>query len=338
MKKQSAFSRFVVLFTTLGMLLICFVASAQTTEQQRQERVSALIPVLMLLLLDEDEPKQEQPEIAVSQESISVFVGESAGNEVSGGAGSGALIFTSSNDSIAQVDEFSGLITGVSTGMVTITVFKRGDGIYLAGEPVSFTVLVMEKLTQQTLEAQNSLLQVLIGDTVANVITGGSGTGDLSFTSADPSIASVDQMSGVIQGISAGSTTITVNKAGDASFQPASPITFNVTVNKLTQSTLSFASSSLSIQVGVSETRLAQGGDGTGAITYSSDAPSVAVVDSNSGEITGVSVGNATITAVKAGDSTYLESNMATYSVVVSEAAVPPCVWDSTSWDECEWQ
>ncbi len=79
---------------------------------------------------------------------------------------------------------------------------------------------------------------------------------------------------------------------------------------------ISFAAAETpNVLLGSAAAKPATGGSGSGAITYSSSDPNVAIVDA-SGVLTAVGVGTATITAVKAADQNYTAAQ-ASYSVNV---------------------
>jgi hypothetical protein len=71
---------------------------------------------------------------------------------------------------------------------------------------------------------------------------------------------------------------------------------------------------------------LAAGGGGNGAITYTSDTPAVATVDSASGQVTIIALGTAQITATKAADPNYLSAN-ATYALRVAPRTLSVTGW-----------
>ena len=73
-------------------------------------------------------------------------------------------------------------------------------------------------------------------------------------------------------------------------------------------------------------TNVASGGAGTGAITYTSDTPSVATVDVNSGAVTIVAVGDVTITASKAADANY-QSAQASYKLDIAPRSIGIKAW-----------
>jgi Big-like domain-containing protein len=82
---------------------------------------------------------------------------------------------------------------------------------------------------------------------------------------------------------------------------------------------------------------VASGSAGTGAVTYTSDTPSVATVDAESGQVTIIAVGDATITASKAADAKYL-SAQATYILHIAPRSVGVNAWIGTSDTEVSFQ
>lgn len=77
-------------------------------------------------------------------------------------------------------------------------------------------------------------------------------------------------------------------------------------------------------------TNAATGGAGSGAITYVSDAPAIATVDTASGAVTIVAAGIAHVTASKAADSRYLAAT-ASYTIEVAPKSVSVVAWIGAS-------
>ena len=118
-----------------------------------------------------------------------------------------------------------------------------------------------------------------------------SGVSGGTWSSSDPSIASVVAESGLVTAQSAGSTDITYTAPVDGgSCQSSSSITFN-TLSAPSAGTLSASSTSFN----VSQTSQVSS-DGNSGGTYSSSDVSIATVDPSSGLVTGVGAGSVTIT------------------------------------------
>jgi uncharacterized protein YjdB len=109
--------------------------------------------------------------------------------------------WTSSNPSMATIDPSTGLVTGVTAGMLTISYAVSGSCVRTA----SFTV--------------RAVPAAIVGN--AGICTGGTSTltdpspTGVSWTSSTPSVATIGSISGTVTGISAGTSTITyLNNSG----------------------------------------------------------------------------------------------------------------------------
>ena len=77
------------------------------------------------------------------------------------------------------------------------------------------------KSNQEALVFAESSVELVIGGTHTNTISGGSGSGALSYSSDDTSIATVDS-TGKVTAVALGDTTISATKAADSSYNSAS--------------------------------------------------------------------------------------------------------------------
>ena len=77
------------------------------------------------------------------------------------------------------------------------------------------------KSNQEALVFAQSSVELVIGGTHTNTISGGSGSGALSYSSDDTSIATVDS-TGKVTAVALGDTTISATKAADSSYNSAS--------------------------------------------------------------------------------------------------------------------
>lgn len=110
------------------------------------------------------------------------------------------VVYTSSDESIATVDE-NGVITGVAEGEATIT---AAVGDLTASRTVSVIIPV------ETLTAEDASLHLADGAApLTYVVTPEHFTGNLTFASADESIATVDA-AGQVTPVAVGDTTVTV--------------------------------------------------------------------------------------------------------------------------------
>ncbi len=148
---------------------------------------------------------------------------------------------------------------------------------------------------------------------------------DATFTSSDPSIATVSRSAyakGLIQGVSPGTVTITATASDTKNGTFTSTRTF--TVQSVAVTGVNDISGASSVEVGSTitlSTSVTPADASNKTITWSSDATGVATVDSSTGVVTGVAVGTATITATSA-DGSYTKTKSVTVFATVSVTGV----------------
>lgn len=284
----------------------------------------------------------DQLPLTVASDPLLLDIGASLINAFSGGSGTGAFSFVSANPSVATVDPVTGLVTGLTAGgfageatlgITTITVSRAGDAEFLDAEPLSFTVQV-SRVAQPPLVVSSDPLVLDIGQATVNVLGGAPEGAFVLVDIIGETFAMYQGIDNLVTGLTAGTATITVGRTGTDSFLDAVPVTFDVIVNQLAQSPLEFDQEELNLMVGEVSSNIATGGDGTNNISYSSSDPSVATVDAN-GNVEAITIGSATITANRLGDATFLDATPISYTVTVVAML---CTWDSSNWDECEWE
>ncbi len=186
--------------------------------------------------------------------------------------------WTSDNPSVATVDP-SGVVTGVAGGSTTINYTVTNS----CGTTSSTKIITVIPLPNAgTVSGSSSICVNATTTFTSNGLSGG------TWSSPDPSVATVDPTTGLVTGIAPGNTTITYTVTTGCGTASASA---NITVIILPDAgTLSGAAT---VCVGANTTYTSNGLSGG---TWSSATPSVATVDPTTGVVTGVSAGNATIT------------------------------------------
>jgi uncharacterized protein YjdB len=154
-----------------------------------------------------------------------------ATSSLSGGS-YGAISYSSTNEAVATVNA-SGVVTPRSAGTATITATQAAvTGVNIqATQSYSLTV----NLASQTISSSASASSINTGATTTitttNTGSAGSGSGALSYLSSRPEFATVSA-SGVVTGVAAGSSAITVTKAADSTYAAATAtVSINVTVS-----------------------------------------------------------------------------------------------------------
>ena len=195
------------------------------------------------------------------------------------------LTWSSSNPSVASVDQ-NGKVNGLTSGKTTITVTTSN------GKQASCEVNVRVSISSVTLSESKVELEVNADTTLVATINPENTSEDktLTWSSSDPSVASVDQ-NGKVSGLTSGKTTITVTTSnGKKAVCEVNVIVSisNVTLNK----------EIMSLRLATSETLVAtinpENTSGDKTLTWTSSNPNVASVDQN-GKVIALSLGESTI-------------------------------------------
>ena len=216
------------------------------------------------------------------------------GTEEVGGTSTSIVIKnvgTSSSNRL-NVNMLSVTYTGGNT--TTYTYYSEGCG--------DFTIK-----TQPDMKFDTTNVALVIGETFTNKLTTNS-TGAVTYTSSDAAVASVDN-AGLVQALKAGKATITASVAETDDYK-AAVATYSVSVQKKEAvawfegniTTLTKKDNDAPFLLTVST-------KSDGAVTYSSEDPSVATIDYNSGLVTPLKAGTTTITASVAETETFRSKN-----------------------------
>ena len=195
-------------------------------------------------------------------------------------SGTGGGTWSSSAPGVANVNSGTGLVTAVSAGMTTIT-YTVSSG---CGAPVTASkVLTVSPNANAGIISGISPLCIGGTDTYTS-----SGTGGGTWSSSAPGVATVNSISGLVTGVSAGTATITYTVGGcNGPISASKVVTVSPTANAGTVSGTS------PLCIGANSTYTSNGDPGG---TWSSSLPGVATVNSTTGLVHAVSGGTTTIT------------------------------------------
>lgn len=221
-------------------------------------------------------------------------------NEITeGGSGTGAITYKISNtsvDGMAEIDEFTGELSIKKAGIITVTATKAGDSRY---EPVSasytLTINKIQQITPLKFNISNPETIIYGTNDFQNQAAGGSGAGQITYSSSDTSVAEADS-EGVLTVKKAGTVTITATKAEDDIYE-AQSTDYTITIERA-ESKIAFENTQPSDMTfnNKSFTNTVKIECGDGAVTYRSDNTEIATVDNN-GVVTFIASGTVTITA-----------------------------------------
>ena len=206
---------------------------------------------------------------------------------------SGAFTFTSNNTKVVKISE-AGTATIEGAGTATITATQAATGNYAAN-----SVTAEVTIAKAAPELSNiSLTGLVFGDADTTMNPRSTSSGAFTFSSNNTRVLTINEKTGIVRIVGAGTATITVKQASTTNYEAAS--------------------SSVTVQVGLATPAFQrldpiekQFGDATflfnwgtspsdGAITYTSNSPTVATIDATTGRVTIVSTGVATLTMSQA--------------------------------------
>jgi Leucine-rich repeat (LRR) protein len=218
--------------------------------------------------------------------------------------------YTSSDLTVATIDGNTVIIVGAGT--TTITASQAGDGNYLAATDVQQT-LTVEKAAQTI--TFGALDNKTFGDADFGLTATASSGLDVSYTSSDLTVATIDGNTVIIVG--AGTTTITASQAGDGNYLAATDVQQTLTVEKAAQ-TITFGALD-NKTFGDADFGLTATASSGLDVSYTSSDLTVATIDGNTVIIVGA--GTTTITASQAGDDNYNAATEVQQTLTVEQAA-----------------
>ena len=211
-------------------------------------------------------------------------------------------------------------IKGLNAGTARLTIYQKKTTKYNAtSQTFDFTVSKLANnvslaLSTTTLNVDGTATVVVTDDDSKGAVT--ATFSNIIYSNEaqnrDGGLLSYTATTKAITGVNAGSGSVTVTQAETYKYE-AKSATFNVTVNKLTQ-TLTWDNPDLetTMQKGTThEGNTATSSAGLTPVTYASSNTAAITVDANTGVLTAVEVGsNVTITASQAGNYKYLPATL----------------------------
>ena len=137
-------------------------------------------------------------------------------NAASGGAGTGAIAYDSSNAAVATAAA-GGVVTFVTAGTVTITASKAADANFRSAS-ASYTLVITAPVASQpqsiAFATAGPVSRPFADGLYTNVAAGGAGTGAITYGSSNTAVASVTA-DGLVVFAAAGTVVITATKAAE---------------------------------------------------------------------------------------------------------------------------
>ena len=167
-----------------------------------------------------------------------------------------------------------------------------------------------------------------IGNTILPNLVNPNGVAPITYSSSDPTVATVLENEHTVTLLNAGTTQIHAIFAGDATYK-AADVYYTLTVEDNRPAvTLSFATASYALVVGSAEYTSFAGQAVTATpsvsgIVYAMSGDAIGTINASTGVVTldGTTPGTATVTASFAGNATYKASDPASYTITVSSSS-----------------
>lgn len=254
--------------------------------------------------------------LAFGQEAYTAIAGQTFNAPELANADNVPVTYTSSNEAVATVDAATGAVTAKSVGEAVITATFSGNDQY---RPTSAAyTLTVKKITPSVAFAQGTATatygQPFGAPAVATTPAGLA----LTFSSSDPSVATVDGATGAVTIVKAGTATITATFPGNDTYEAAEGA-YTLTVEKADIS-IAFETGTYTCPLDMPFTSPVATTAPEGLeVAYSSSDEAVATVDAHTGAVSLVGEGTATITAAFPGTDNY-NATQATYTLTVEPA------------------
>ncbi len=233
--------------------------------------------------------------------------------------GDGAVTYTSSDTSVATVDETTGKVTIKGEGTCTITATVQDTEAYTYATKTATYTLTIKKAAG-TISFSTTSINKTRMDPAFTIVVGKTGDGVVTYTSSDASVATVDSKTGKVTIKGTGTCTITATVTDTEAYTYATKTaTYTLTIKKAA-GTISYTTTKISKTSKDSAFTNALTKTGDGTVTYSSSDINIATVNSTSGLVTIKAKGICLITATVTDSAAYTyATKTASYTLTVAE-------------------
>ena len=235
---------------------------------------------------------------------------------VSGGSGSGAVVYATTSPLVCSVNSSNGLVEMISgSGLCRVTATKAGDTDY---NPTSVNVdIAAVKAAQLALTVSGGSSGVF-GDTVQLTATGGSSSQGVSWSVGASTGCVVNSLGVVTLTSGSESCSVVATRGGDDNYQSVSSAGFAISVSRAQQSALIVTSTETVFTPGLDYRLTTSGGSGTGVVEWEKVSGACTV---NNSRLASPEAGSCVVRARKLSDANYDIRTSADTTVVILRAA-----------------
>ncbi|MBQ6316586.1 MAG: Ig-like domain-containing protein, partial [Oscillospiraceae bacterium] len=221
--------------------------------------------------------------------------------------GNGTVTYSSSDESVATVDSATGGVTIVGAGEAVITARTEGSRNYhYDPAEASYTLTVSPRL--ESISFERDAVEKTWGDAAFTNPLTNSGDAAVKYTSSDEYVATVDEASGLVTLVGAGTATVTATVADSAASAYEAPaVSYQLTVKEAENP--GFVSGSATVTRGGNTLNLnTLVRNAQGPVSYAISGESLGcTVDADGVFTSGNTPGTVTVTVTFAGDNRYGE-------------------------------
>ncbi len=158
---------------------------------------------------------------------------------------------------------------------------------------------------QATLKVTYSNLKPQAGSSVSATVSGGSGTGAVTFAVTGTG-CTLNSSTGALTAAAAATCKVVATKAASGNYLAISSSAVSVAFQVLKQATLKISNTTLSTTVGSIVTVTTTGGSGAGGVTFVIPTGGTCQINTENGNLTNSAAGTCVVTATKAASTGYL--------------------------------
>jgi hypothetical protein len=219
----------------------------------------------------------------------------------SGGSGTGSVSYSVSSGS-ASCSISSGVANARFAGTCSLTTTKASDVNYLQKQITN--TLTFIKATQASIQVTST--SGSYGTPVALTISGGSGTGSLSYAVSDAGSASCVVNGSQLSFTSAGSCKVIATRDSDSVFDARSSASTTIMIERVAQPVLSVATTTGDLVTGIIVAINGGGGSGSVSTSVTSGTANCALT---AGLVTARAFGTCSLSVSKASDTNFLSAS-----------------------------
>ncbi len=267
-------------------------------------------------------------------------MGDAGFTQVVTNSGDGAVTYSTSNSSIADVNSSTGAVTiGSTTGTATITAtVTDGDNYSYASKTATYTVTVSSLPAATLTSAPTAVSPLTYSGSAQTLVNAGTATGGtVKYAKGTNSAATESYSTTIPTGTDAGTYYVWYYVEGDASHSDTTPAYVEVTVAKKAAA-ISFATASYNKEIGEANFTPALTNTGTaGSVEYSiENSGSSASIDDSTGEVTiGSAAGTATVTCTVTDGANYTyATKTASYTITITAPPSPTASPSVGNWTD----